>query len=442
MSDSIFIKKFATLTTNVIPFEDLNKSWKGDKRYPESAIQHFIRLNVKSFEYLGIEANGIFYKGKYSLEIKTSNYIGCVPIHSPSNGKCYATLMVTGRFNEDLTELLSVIEDTILPEYNGELELNSNEMVKPPLYLECANYIDKYIEARKYNWRKFSNTIKEQQFPTASTLWSEYAINSINPEKVLIYKNKCNTLSTNHTEWKQLTYVLSIAINELESLRTPNRSRMAYVEKIIKLKNTYDLSVLLKVDHIHVRMSDPIVIKELKYLANDILNETSNKKVAWRIDIAVLFERYVQFLLNSISKNKGANLFNNPHYTISGPQRPEWCLHYIEPDAIMQRNEIQYIVDAKYKSHMYNVGDNSNVLKEDFRRDLHQVLAYSSLSANQNKNVVLFYPASKIMIKELSVNSSLTNFNNNIYLVGIPLEKVYINSIIKEIASIINFDKA
>ncbi|WP_299352577.1 hypothetical protein [uncultured Porphyromonas sp.] len=41
------------------------------------------------------------------------------------------------------------------------------------------------------------------------------------------------------------------------------------------------------------RASDPIVVREVKRLANVILRNKRTQRRAWRIDYAILFERYV-----------------------------------------------------------------------------------------------------------------------------------------------------
>ncbi len=439
-NESLFIKPLSTLSTYIISFEEVNKKWKCDKRYPESAIQKFIRLNTKSLNFLGINVEGIFHNGKYALQLTTSNYVGCIPTYSPTNGKSNGDLVVTSRFNEDISELLSVINDTILPEFNSELQLSSNEIVKPPLYFECANFIDKYIEARNKGWRKFTNVTKTQKFPTSSTLWDKYAFTSINPSRALEFQNKCNVLSNDHLEWHELNYVLSIAINELKSPRTPLRSRMAYSDKINKLDNHFLKTSKPTANKIQIHMADPYIIKELKTIANVILGDSLSRMYSWRLDFSVFFERYVQFLLQSVAQTKGAYEINNPHYGIYSSQKPEWCLHYLEPDIVIQRGSEQYVVDAKYKSHMYNTHNNTEKLKEAFRTDLHQILAYCSLNCMTEKKALLIYPASQLIVTPLNIKSHLNGLNNIVTLIGIPLLKSKIESIKRELQEVIQFN--
>lgn len=439
MEKLLFINPLSTLGTYIIPFEEINKKWKCDKRYPESAIQKFIRLNTKSLKYLGITVSGIFHEGKYALQLATSNYIGCIPTYSPIDGKTSGDLMVISRFNENISEILSITGDSILPEFNNNLPLSSGEIVKPPLYFECINFIDKYIEAQNKGWRKFTTLVKRQKFPTSSTMWDKYALTSINPSNILEYQNKCNELSNDHPEWHKLNHVLNIAINELESIRTPLRARMAYQNKINKLKNSYSKASIQITDKIQIHMADPFVIKELKNIANVILKDSSNRKYSWRLDFAIFFERYIQFLLHSVAKTKGAKEINNPRYNIRGIKQPKWCLHYLEPDIVIQKEKEQYIIDAKYKSHMYNSNRNTEQLKDSFRADLHQVLAYCSFNCMTEKKALLIYPAAQITVSPINIKNHLNGLSNKVIMMGIPLLKSEVSNIQNELLRIIQF---
>ena len=106
---------------------------------------------------------------------------------------------------------------------------------------------------------------------------------------------------------------------------------------------------------------------------------------------------------------------------ISG-RAPAWSLRYLEPDIVLQREDNQLIIDAKYKSHMLNRGTISDGLKDSFRPDLHQVLAYSSFGTAEDKQVALVYPAEVFICQQQQISNPLTRATTNVHLVGIPLD--------------------
>ena len=432
--------KLPTLSSTYWSIDKLKQSWKWSDRSMESVMQRFIDLNQKNLSYLGIVANIESVNGRSSIKLTTSKYIGSIPLYSPMNGKATGDLIVTGRFGEEVGELITLLDSSIKPEYSDEFHLVQDSQMTPPIYIECCKYIDTYLDAERFKWRKFDNILKTENKPNGATLWSEYALrNAINPLNFSTFKNKCNVLSTEHPEWAQLNYVLKIAISELESKSAPIRTRAIYSNKISQLKIKLRDKRILPTDDIQEHMSDPFIIKCLKEIAQTILRNKSNEKMAWRMDYAEFFERYVQYLFNDVAKKKGARGINNPHYRIHARNYPQWGLRYLEPDLILQKNQEQVVVDAKYKSHVFNWDDNSEEFKDTFRHDFHQILAYCSINSMTTKEAILVYPYSDFASHKMTVNSPLTCNEACVNIVGIPLVKSRIEEVKEKISALIHF---
>ena len=431
--------KLPTLST-IVWSADKFKSWKWTAQSMVSVMQRFVVLNQKNLSYLGITASVIEQDNRPAIQLCTSRYIGAIPIFSPTNGKTCGDLIVVGRFGENAGELITFLDDSILPEYSDEFLLTQDTQMTPPIFIECCNYLDAYIDADRFKWRKFNNVLKVESKPSGSTLWDEYALRvAQNPLDAGRYKNKCNILSTNHSEWDQLNYVLSLAITELESTRVPIRTRVVYSDRISRLKRKLQSVTLEYTKAVREHMSDPVVIKRLKHLANQILQNKSYEKLAWRMDYAEFFERYVQYVLEQVAKKKGVRNINNPHYGISVKHRPAWGLSYLEPDVVLHHDAKQIVVDAKYKSHLFNWENQSDELKDTFRHDLHQILAYCSFSTGANKEAMIVYPYVDFTIRSLKVSNPLTRIENTVSLVGIPIDRNKIHEVEDEFSKIINF---
>lgn len=432
--------KLPTLSTCSWTVERL-KSWKWSDRHMEPVMQRFIDLNRRNLDFMGISVSIETIDGKPTLQLTTSKFIGAIPLLSPMNGKVAGDLIVAGRFGENAGEIISLLDNSIRPEYSSEFRLALDSQMTPPIFIECCKYIDKYLEADKYKWRKFTNVIKRQHQPSSSTLWEEYALRTAkNPLDFNTFKNKCNTLTCDHEEWRLLNYVLTLAIEELSSHNVPIKVRAAFSVKINSLQQKLRDRSISQTDNIKERMSDPLVIKQLKSLANKILKNKSGENLAWRMDYAEFFERYVQYLFAEVARKKGANTINNPHYGIRIANRPSWALNYLEPDLIVSKASEQFIVDAKYKSHIFNWNDSSDELKDTFRHDLHQILAYCSFNKMINKRAILVYPFSDFVLHKMKAVSSITNSENTIQLIGIPIDKSRIEDVKDKLSEIIVFE--
>ena len=129
----------------------------------------------------------------------------------------------------------------------------------------------------------------------------------------------------------------------------------------------------------------------------------------------------------------------NPHYSIRMKNRPSWALNYLEPDMIIQKGDKQIVVDAKYKSHLFNWNKDSEDLKDTFRHDFHQILAYCSLNGMTQKQAILVYPFSHFICHEVKIYSPLTTSEADVLMVGIPMVRNRIEEVKTKLNEVINF---
>ena len=413
--------------------------------------QRFIEFNKDAFEFLDIKANSYKIKeNEYGIEITTGQYAGSVPIRSPFNGlycvdlsiKCGYSPKIT---NDDIFSLLLMMGELLMTEFSPNLKLVSN-YTRPPLYFECQKFIDLYIEARKINWTKFINETKIENFPRGNTDWGYYARNYFNPDKRIVFKNKINKQTIFHESWKELNYVLGLCIKELTSPKLSPDLLSSYKKKIALIRTFPGYNVVSYPSHIKIQVSDPDIIKRLKELANNILNNKLESNFAWKLNVAIFYERYIQHLFTQTVSPYGWQIITNPKYPIQG-YKTSWTLQYLEPDILLTKNGSQIVVDAKYKAHLGNKNNNeAEALKDNFRRDLHQVLAYSSFDSSNEKKVMIIYPNFKednlndndgnpreLLFKEVQeISTPYSNVKTHLYILGIPIVKRTLHTLKEE----------
>lgn len=433
-----FADGLPTLGRIDIPADRLAILFNCDRRYQESMLQRLIFLNRKSFEFLDITASIAQRESKLYLSLASSRYVGTVPLFSPADGKCVCDLKVVGRYNEEIGEIISLLPNTLKPEYCDDLQLHDHSDLKASLFLECCKYVDKYIEADKYNWIKFSRVTRSEPSPRGHTDWNRYAQRSAsNPAQALTFDNSYSFLSTDHREWHRLNYVLQLALAILSKHTTPIKIRAAYNQKIESLARKLRQSVKLKVDEMRINSNDPAVVKELKRLGNIILNDDRKTHMAWKIDYSEFFERYVQYIITKVAAQRGGQSYNNTRLPVRSSNRPAWGLLYLEPDIIFLKDNLKVIIDAKYKSHIFNWDSGSDELKDTFRQDLHQVLAYSSFSSADHKSAALIYPFTAFISRRLHIHDPNGANAATVHLIGIPISKTTLPQTITALSSLL-----
>lgn len=412
----------------------LQKKWfkTADKRIIGQYLQKFIDYNLSQFQFLGVQPLITGTDQNTSLSFRSSCFIGTIPLRSSDTGKQIGDFVVMPRFNgcdrfEDYIEILSLLGTEISPEVIDSLPLASGKNFRPPLYLEAVKFISALEALTSRPWRKFDNVENVSNQPTGQINWNKYVNNEFKIENSLKFPNRKNTLNEFHREYAEIRYVFDICKNELLSSNTPPR-----IKNTIRPKLNFIIEKLYNhkpkaTDNISVKSSDSPTVRICKDQANKILKFNLVDSTAWRVDFSDVFEKLIQYIFKKVAKETGGVLLSNFKFHSSTSKHYSWELKHIEPDAIYQKENLLVFIDAKYKSNLYNKFATSETLKDDHRRDLHQIMAYSSFSKTNFKYGFLCYPSEKLELKKMKFKNSINEVTNTILVLGIPLKKSCIN---------------
>lgn len=446
-----------------------------------TSINRFVNLNRPAFQFLGLTVCG---EEGFANEIRLerSRFCGVVPLRGAESGQVIGSLSVDGAYGEDIPEIITAIGADVEVEFNPGFMLTSASPLTPPIYLECLRYIDLYTEAERVKWRKFQVVERTEPLPRGITDWSAYASKSLaNPQHALRFPNRFNSLTTHHAEWLNLTAILSVALEEVLRPAVPVNARLRIMSRVERLRAMLRNTPLPSAPSLPVvHNPDPEAIKQLKLSGAAIMQSQTSQRCAWRIDQALLFERYVQHVARKALEQVGGTLTCNPHIGISGFRAP-WTLSCLEPDAVGRLGTTTLIIDAKYKSHLlnrsfpspssmgkpslsassnstYSIGsspfsgsspNNSSstgpsefsTLDDTFRHDLHQILAYASMAPNSSpfshRHAMLVYPSTTFLHHTQQFHSTLLHQTNlTLHLIGLPFHSTTLPANILHLASL------
>ncbi|KKS44084.1 MAG: hypothetical protein UV05_C0012G0013 [candidate division CPR1 bacterium GW2011_GWA2_42_17] len=349
-------------------------------------------------------------------------------MRSPDTGKQIGDFVVTPRYTgngryEDYIEILNLLGSEINPEITDSIPLASGRNFRPPMYLEAARFIRTLEEVTKRSWRKFDRVEKITNEPRGQINWNKYIQKEYKAENKLRFPVGKNILSEFHDEYSQIRYVFDLCKVELLSANTPLRIRLNIRNKLDYLDEKLYEHFPLQTNLVQVRFSDSPTVKSCKLQANRILDFNLVDSTAWRVDFADVFEKFVQHVFKEVAKESGGRLLANYKFDGYFFRQYAWELNHLEPDAILQKGKATVFIDAKYKSHLYNKYGASEILKEEHRRDLHQLLAYTSFSKTETKFGLLCYPSQEIELREIQYRNSINQTLSKIKIFGLPLNK-------------------
>lgn len=412
----------------------LQKKWfkSADKRIIGQYLQKFIDYNAEQFKFLGVQPYIIGSDQSTALTFRSSGFIGSIPLRASDTGKQIGDFVVMPRFIgrdrfEDYIEILNLLGTEISPEVISSLPLASGKNFRPPLYLEAVKFIAALEKLIMRPWRRFDNIEKASNQPTGQIIWTKYINKEFKVENKLKFPVRTNVLSEFHSEYSEIRYVFDICKSELLSANTPQKIKNTLRTKLSFLEERLYHHKPKATNQIKIQFSDSPTVKACKEQAIKILNFNLVDSTAWRVDFSDVFEKFIQHIFKEAAKESGGRLYSNFKFHSKTSKHYAWELKHIEPDAIFQKDNVLVFIDAKYKSNLYNKFDQSEVLKEDHRHDLHQIMAYSSFSKTNFKFGFLCYPSDKIELKTIEYTNRINEAVNTVLILGIPFRKDSIN---------------
>ena len=205
----------------------------------------------------------------------------------------------------------------------------------------------------------------------------------------------------------------------LEAPATPHNYRNRVAELLPRLSLQLRGVSREKPDLFRSGATDLPIVKRIKEIANRIILQKHSQSYVRRIDVALFFERYVPWTFKQWGKRIGGEMVCNPKHAGHGANF-DWLLHYLEPDIVLKFAETQIIVDAKYKSYLYRKHSKSDTLRESFRNDLHQLLAYTAFSTEKKKPCVIVASFSRFEVSKIQYRSPFSDATIEISCLGIP----------------------
>jgi 5-methylcytosine-specific restriction endonuclease McrBC regulatory subunit McrC len=426
---------------------ELQKQWfrGSDKRYLAEALQKFVGYKKELLGFLGVIPIITGHDKDVGLAFRTGQYVGTIPLRSPDTGKQIGDFVVVPRYVPqrdrfgDYVQIMNLLEHRIEPNFFESIPLASGRNFRPPLYFEALLYMKELVAFTKRAWRRFRSVEEIQTHPSGRINWDRYVEHEHDPKRRLEFPSRRNILSELHPEYQQLRYVYELALAEILAPGTPSRIKATASTAISYLDERLCDLVAAKTQSMQMRLSDPPAVKSIKEAANRILQKDVHQGKAWRVDFSEVFERFVQYIFQQVSKKIGGILFENVRFRRHGEHLPVWTLSHLEPDAVLRKDEQLFFIDAKYKAHLLNRTSDSEYLKEAHRHDLHQVMAYSSFDTAEKKHLLLAYPSSSPSLEAMDFSSPVSQGKTKVSMVGVPLDVSCIEAtkrlILQEIAA-------
>jgi 5-methylcytosine-specific restriction endonuclease McrBC regulatory subunit McrC len=374
----------------------------------------FITQNRPLWELLDVSARRDYDGNEVRLLIRSGSSVGAVPLISPFSAKPDYGLVVQPRFPwPGIGPMLAEMGWLVSPIALRLPLLKRSERRVPPWVLSVMILARLKALLDKLE-RRFELIEQERLAPKGSVLWQQYATRNLPRAQFLTVPCRFHDLRDD----RQLKGAIRFTIErQLQSLET-QREQGAFVHRLIGLAE----SLLLRVSAVQPSRPSPrdIEIWLRRPLRSSIYLEglqaidwtieerglaglSDWEGIPWTMPMEVFFEAWVETVLRAVVVRTGGRLrAGRKRETISpliweppylGSQRS------LIPDLVLELEGCTFIVDAKYKRHWEELQQGpwstlDDLLREEHRQDLLQILAYANLAETPSAVCCLIYPCS------------------------------------------------
>jgi hypothetical protein len=385
-------------------------------RNPESQIaklsNQFIRDNRGLLKDYGVCVESKFDGQAVSLLFTSSNFIGALPLLSPTSGKPDYGLIIKPRFEwAGLGPMLSIMGWKIVPTPLRLPLIPGTERKVPPWVLSSITLHRIQLMLDQIN-RTFSFTEADLVAPKGTVNWNIYANRRIPAVKFLDIPCKYPDLKDNDELKSGIHFTLKVILASLQSQRTAG----IFVLQLIELCH----SLLAKVNRIAPRQPSGLTLQHwnnlpirteafreglqaIEWTIEDrgLAGMANLQGLPWIMPMEIFFEAWVETFAQKIIRHIGGQIKTGRKRETITPI--SWDPPYLGsqkfllPDVVIERENDIIILDAKYKRHweelsFSNWSNIENEIKEKHREDLLQILAYSTVTDKKSITSCLIYP--------------------------------------------------
>jgi len=385
------------------------------------------------------------------IRLKANGVIGAVPLRAPDTHNIIGGIVVHPRFGwNSIGSLFSSIGWSASPEILS-FPLVPGSAQEIPAWVIAGPAVAQLELLLRYSGPRFREITEVRRNPRGQIQWQKYctdqaargnfhllpcAFSDLTADEQLrryikwaLEKISCELDAVSHGDlfahrlWERVQTII-MTLSSIRPLLPDHRSLDSMQRTLRQQTNKIDLG-----------------IEAIKWVLDErgLAGSSDLDGLSWRVRMHELFEQWVETLVRHWARGFGGRVLSGRKFESLSAIR--WERHGVDslsslvPDVIVQGANETFVFDAKYKGFLDEVDElrwheTSNLMRDEHRHDLHQVLAYSSLYGSDKITVVLVYPLLLDTWKQLnhrgiSMSKGLVGGPDrqvSVALVGVPVE--------------------
>lgn len=379
----------------------------------ERRADQLLDLNRGVLRDLGVDATTASRAGSPGVVFRTSTRVGAIPLLSPVTGRPDFGLVVEPRFTwSSAGDMLAGTGFRVVPELLPLPDLVQSERRVPPWVLSSV-VLARLKSLLDSMQRRFAMSEADLPAPKGQVNWTRYATARLPRGRALEVPCRFPDLRDDEEIRSAIHWVVR---RHREALL----GQISAGRVIRKLLELCDL-LIARLAGASPRLPNPSTrsawtraktpqrvfregIQAIEWTVDErgLAGLAELSGLAWRMDMEVFFEAWVEAVAELAARRTGAILLAGRRGETKVPL--DWSpqaagsQRSLVPDLVLRRQDVTVVVDAKYKRHAEEIerlgwAGADATLKEAHRADVLQALAYSTLFDSPRLVACLAYPA-------------------------------------------------
>ena len=423
----------------------------GRDRSWNAHAENFISANRPQLSALDVRPELVAQTSEIALRLRPGGVVGAVPVRTPDTRKIAGGVVVRPRFGwEGIGPLLQTIGWVAAPQVL-EMPLVPGSAREVPPWVLAGPVLQRLASLLREIRKGFRMHEEVRQAPRGQILWDRYVTGQMS--RGAFHMLPCrfpelgpDALLRGYLRWgleRVHRSLVPYAVVDLIARRLTEQAEellRGVKDSPARAPDRRTLDQLLKA----VGLPSAVLHRGLQALGwivdeRGLAGAAETDGLAWALPMHQLFERWVEHVTRTWAHEFGGQVLSGRAdetvVPIAWDRGAQGSMKSLIPDLVVRHEDRVYVIDAKYKGHFQELDDArwvalSDELRDEHRRDLHQILAYASLYDGAEVTAVLVYPMhtrtwSRLAERGRTVaQASLTGGGRHVELalVGLPMQ--------------------
>lgn len=365
-------------------------------------IDPFLAANDAALQRLGLSVE-VRSAGGIHVQVRPSRKIGAVPIVAPATRRVVAGILISPRFRwSALGDVMSAIGFSVAPTVGGGQLVPGSALDVPP-WLIAGPVLRRIEDLMSHGRSIFVERTETRLSARGDVRWGEWARQQVPNGHWTRLPCRYSDLDNDPELMAAVRWTLDRLRHDLSASAGigPANTLLAQLERM-RLEVGEGPLVRPSADignELDLRVSD--ATEAMLWIAEQrgLGGAGGHPGLAWDLTISDLWEEWVRTFARDLAPHCG--LIASSDGEVRRQLRWEGSLtsmSSLAPDVGLFASDRTIWLDAKYKAHLAAIGRHqwsgvSEWVREAHRADLHQALAYTSLSDSATVDTILVYPS-------------------------------------------------